>query len=191
MKFFRILFPGAVLICLAAICIQSLEAQTKKKPASKKGSAGVFTAVEAFTGGTGSGSGPVAEPYIGSQPCAKETDAQFSELENAPDLDAQLNGLILRAGDKDEWTRACAVYRLGEFGKAAQDALPLIIKLVRDEENPGVWGAVEDALWKIPPDASLTLAQRIKLAKDPDVYRRLYAVYTFGFLRPVPHSFQA
>src|SRR5678816_3426568 len=140
MNIFRILLSSAALCCLATFAAPSIQAQTKKKQPAKK----TVMAQEAYGVGAVSGSSS-AGPYLGLEPCAKETEAEIAELENAHDLEAQLTGLVRRAEDKDEWTRGCAVYRLGEFGKSAQDALPLIIKLVRDEDNPGVWGAVEDA----------------------------------------------
>ena len=131
------------------------------------------------------------EPYLGLEPCAKETSNQITELENANGLNDQLEVLVKRVQDQDRWTRACAIYRLGEFGAAAQDALPLIIKLLKDEKDGEVWGNVKDALWKIPPDRNLRIEQRIRLSKDPDAYRRIYGLYSLSFFRPIPGTFEA
>ncbi len=130
------------------------------------------------------------EPYLGLEPCAKETPEQISEIENAADTNAQVLLLVNRTADKDEWLRACSVYRLGEFRDSATFALPVIIKLLHDEENGAVWTHAETALWKIPP-TRVPLPERIALTKDLDVYKRLFGVYSLGYYKfPMTNSNQ-
>jgi HEAT repeat protein len=131
------------------------------------------------------------EPYLSLEPCAKETPEQIAELENAADKNAQLLTLVKRIGEKDDWLRACSIYRLGEFRNAAQDALPVIIKLLHDEKNDDIWRHAEDALWKIPPDRNIPLAERIRISQNGDVYQRLYAIYSLGYFKPIANTLQA
>ena len=131
------------------------------------------------------------EPYLSLEPCAKETAEQISEMENAPDKNLQIEILLKRIDEKDEWVRACAIYRLGEFRKEARDALPVIIKLLRDEANQDVWRHVEEALWKIPPSADISLSERIRMSKSENVYLRIYGIYSLGYFKPVAASFEA
>lgn len=162
-------------------------AQKKKKKKIKIET----VAVPAMAIGSGTISLPKSEPFLGLEPCAKETPEQISELENAPDTGKQVEILLKRIEEKDDWLRSCAIYRLGEFRSAAQDALPVIVKLLRDEKNDNVWRHVEDALWKIPPGRNSPLPERIELAKSEDVYVRIFGVYSLSYFRPVPGSFQA
>jgi HEAT repeat protein len=139
---------------------------------------------------SGSGIG-MTEPSIILEPCAKETPEQISELENAPDTNKQLEILVKRTAETDDWRRACAMYRLGEFRSAASAALPVILKLLRDEKNQDVWIHVEGALWKIAPDRNLPLRKRLELAKDSDVYLRIYGVYSLSYSKVPAGTFEA
>ena len=157
----------------------------KNKKSSEKKAIGIFNIKEAE-------SSPVKrEPSLILEPCAKETPEQIAELESAADKTGQLQILTKRINDKDDWLRACAIYRLGEFRGEAQESLPVIIKLLHDEENDAVWTHVETALWKISPDKNISLNKRIELSKNPDVYLRLYGVYSLAYFRQVPNTFQA
>lgn len=179
------------LMVLGLLFNTNLTAQKRKPSAKKKKAVNekkvlVVTRIES-TGGISIN----REPYLSLEPCAKETPEQIAELENAADKNTQLKILVKRIGEQDDWLRACSIYRLGEFGNAAQDALPLIIKLLHDEKNDDVWRHVENALWKIPPDRNIPLAERIRISQNGDVYQRLYAIYSLAYFKPLANSFQA
>jgi HEAT repeat protein len=179
-------------MCLIAFLLMTAGGQQSPKSAKGRTKPQPVKHVYVTLGSASASGGPMnREPYLSLEPCAKETDAQISDLENADNLEKQLNILVLRAQDSDSWNRACAVYRLGEFRSSAQDALPLIIKLLKDEKDESVWIHVETALWKVPPDRNTPLEKRIQLARDQDVYGRLLAVYSLGYFKPVAGSFQA
>jgi len=180
-----------LLLTSAIVFPESLFAQKKKKTVRKKASPTIRT--------VGVERGPVSiasveykrEPFLGLEPCAKETPEQISELETAPDKNKQVEILVERAGNTDEWVRACAIYRLGEFRQAAQLALPVIIKLLRDEKTDGVWNHVEKAMWKIPPNPNIPIQVRLRNAEIGDVYDRLYAIYALFYFKSVPNSNEA
>ncbi len=191
-KFFTLLLLLLVGFSLT-ITITAQKPKPKKK-ADKKASPKIVvqeaTPVmkgDADAGGTANGGSKslIVEPYLGLEPCAKETPEQISELETASDKNKQLEILVKRIGNENEWLRACSVYRLGEFRTAAQPALPVILKLLRDEENSDVWRHVETALWKIPPQANIPLQDRMKMAHNLDVYIQLYGIYSLSYFKPV------
>lgn len=183
----KLSFTFGVLIffsCLIGVNAQKNESKKKEEKRGGTGSAASIVLIE----------NPLEikrEPYLGLEPCAKETPAQISELENAADKNAQVLTLVKRIADRDEWLRACAVYRLGEFRASATDVLPVVIKLLRDEENRAVWTHVEDALWKIPPPLNVPIAEKTALTKDFDVYKRLYGVYSLSYFKYSPTSNEA
>ncbi len=196
MKIYKLLLVALYFLTIFSLSTSYFFAQTKKIPKSKKKTAGSMVKPAATGGGFGGGFVEVVgetkrEPYLGLEPCAKETPEQISELENAADVNSQVQILTKRTGEKDEWIRACAVYRLGEFKENAKDALPVIIKLLRDEQNNSVWTHVEDALWKIPPNPNIPLQQRIEFLKSIDVYTRIYGVYSLGYFKLIPKTHQA
>jgi HEAT repeat protein len=173
---------------------QKRKSDTKKKKTEKiyiKTDKDAMISLGKGTGVSGGGSLVPMETSMILEPCAKETAAQISELEDAPDTNKQLEILIKRIDDKDDWLRACAVYRLGEFGAAAAEALPVILKLLRDEKNEDVWVHIQQALWKVPPDRNLPLRQRLELAKNADVYLRIYGVYALSYAKVPPATFEA
>lgn len=185
-KFIRLLPIVASLLLVSTIAVRSAVGQGPKRAGGSRSTVN--------TGGTLSAGPATASkrgPYLSLEPCEKETVDQIAELENAKDVGSQLRSLELRAGDNNEWVRACAVYRLGQFGPAAQSSLMLIIKLLKDENNADVWSQVESALWKIPPDPRLSLEQRVKLSQDPDVYIRLYGLYALACSNPLRGSLGA
>lgn len=170
----------------------NVEAQKRKKTVKKKQTVNKKKEVPLFKAVvTTGGSSFKSEPYLALEPCAKETTEQITELENAADKNKQLELLVKRIGSGDEWLRACSIYRLGEFRAAAQNALPVIIKLLHDETNHDVWTHVENAMWKIPPDPNVPLAENIEISRGGDVYERLYAIYSLSYFKPIPASFQA
>ncbi|HQU85634.1 MAG TPA: HEAT repeat domain-containing protein [Pyrinomonadaceae bacterium] len=184
-----------LLLTSAIVFPESLFAQKKAKNPKKKATA--ITKSVGVSDGVGIGSGSLKlatverEPYLGLEPCAKETPEQISELETATDKHKQVEILVERAGNSDEWIRACAVYRLGEFRQAARASLPLIIKLLRDEQNNQVWTHVETAMWKIPPAGNIPLETKLRNAVIGDVYDRLYAIFSLAYLKLSANSFQA
>lgn len=189
MKVFRTFLAVLTLVCSVISLAQFADAQARRQR-KKSVSGGQGSGIAISAGAVTTSSETKTEPNLLTAPCAKESESQILELENAPDLNAQLVNLVTRARDKDVWTRSCAVYRLGRFGAAAQDTLPLMIQLLREERDTAVWGHVNAAFWRIPPDRSLKLEQRIKLAKDPDVQRRIYGLYTLAHFRTPAASFQ-
>ena len=190
-------FTGLILTLLFIGFLTSEKSFAQKRKSQSKTKKQSVKAIEAVTPaillrGSGGASGSYKpEPYLSLEPCAKETPEQIAELENAGDAKQQVEILLKRIDEKDDWLRACSIYRLGEFRASAREALPLIIKLLRDEKNDDIWRHVEDALWKIPPDANLPLRERIELSKNNDVYLRLYGVYSLGYFKPVAGTFQA
>ena len=86
--------------------------------------------------------------------------------------------------DSDPMTRACAAKQLGYLGRQANNASPDLIKLLRDEQNDGVRGNVADALWETGPAEMPEVRELIELAKDTDVYVRLYASFALGYFTP-------
>lgn len=183
-----------LLLTSAIVFPENLFAQKKKKTVRKKKATatktvGVGLKIRvALIDGVGEYK---REPYLGLEPCAKETPEQISELETATDKNKQVEILVGRAGNTDEWIRACAVYRLGEFRQAAQPALPVIIKLLRDEQNGQVWTHVETAMWKIPPARNIPLETKLRDAVIGDVYDRLYAIFSLAYLKLSPNTFQS
>jgi HEAT repeat protein len=189
----KFIFSLWCLLIAALLFTNSTTGQKRKSTGKKKKeNIVVITSVPMVIEGTAGGSlSNNGEPYLSLEPCAKETPEQISELENAPDADAQVEILLKRVNEKDDWLRSCAIYRLGEFHDKAQDALPVIIRLLRDEENKDVWRHVETALWKIPPGQNTPLREKIELSKNENVYIKIYGVYSLGYSRPVAGSFQA
>lgn len=187
-KFLFLVFLAAAFFC----AVGDAAAQSKKrkaKPAANK-RAPVAT-VRAETRAVVVGIGSVEakqEPSLILEPCAKETPEQIGELEGAADKTAQIKILLDRIGAANDWTRACAIYRLGEFRTDAREALPVVIKLLRDEEKSEIWTHVETALWKIPPEPSLPLAERVRLAESADVYLKIYGIFTLAYYRVPPAS---
>lgn len=178
-----------LLLTSAIVFPESLFAQKKKKTVKKKAMPVLkIRAVSADESGISSTY--KREPFLGLEPCAKETPEQISELETAPDKNKQVEILVGRAGNTDEWIRACAVYRLGEFRHASRAALPVIIKLLHDEKNNKVWTHVEKAMWKIPPDDNIPFENHLRSAVVGDVYDRLYAIRSFAYLNFPPNTYQ-
>lgn len=172
----------AFLLLIGLVSVTGIFAQDKKDE-KKDEPAGTITRLE--NSGSGEGGGIYErEPYLGLEPCAKETSGQISELENAPDKNKQLEILIKRIGEEDRWIRACSIYRLGEFRDAAKPALPVIIKLLRDEKDTAVWTHVDKALWKVPPESGLSIQERIQMLNSPNVYTRIYGVYALSYFKP-------
>lgn len=191
----HILLALCLLLISAIVFPGSLFAQKTKKTVKKEELPKIRVVGAATDGSIGTGSpGGAAykrEPYLGLEPCAKETPEQISELENAPDKNKQVEILVERAGNKDDWIRACAVYRLGEFRHASRTALPVIIRLLHDEKSNEVWAHVQTAMWKIPPDDNISLENYLRSATVGDVYDRLYAIRAFAYLNFPPNTHQA
>src|SRR5690606_14555376 len=123
------------------------------------------------------------EPSIWLEPCAKETEEQRAELENASDLGAQLKILNERLESTSSWDRACAVVRAGKFGPDATPLLPKLIQMLRDEEDRAVGSRIDRSIWTIPTQKGIPLDERIALTKDPNVYQRLFGAYSLLHIR--------
>ena len=165
-----------------------LLAQTKKKTARKKpvaakksSSPRLGTAVPMMTV---FGVDKAPTKYLRLEPCANETPEQIAEVENARDADQQVGILINRLTNKDEWIRGCAIFRLKSFGKFASPALPLLFKLLRDDDTDGISDHASLAIYDIPPDKAYSYRDWLKMAEDTDVYRRMYGVWALGYYAP-------
>ena len=168
-------------------------AQAKKKSSVKKkrpAKAIPILLESPVLGGGGFGSGSVETPkYLSLEPCGKETPAQIAELENAKDAQQQVQILSDRLADKDQWTRGCAIYRLGTFKSLSSSPLPLIIKLLRDDRTDGIFSVAEEAVYKIPPPPALQFKDLGPMTEDTNVYNRLYATWAIGYYNYISGSF--
>ena len=170
---------------LLACSTDAFPQKRKKKPA-KKPVERVFT-IKA----SGSAEAYKPEPFLSLEPCAKETDEQIAELENGTDSAAQVNTLVSRLTSDDRWVRGCAIYRLGEFGSASTDALPVLLKILDDNEDYEFWNLADRAIWNIPPGKGYLQAEQIRDAKSPEDSKRLYAVLALSSFRYPPTTMQA
>ncbi len=182
-----------VLITFAFGMPADLLAQAKKKTvrkspaaAKKRPSAGIGTAAPMAVFSLEESPRLVPDPpkHLWLEPCAKETPEQIAEVENARDADQQAGILTNRLTSKDEWIRGCAIYRLKSFGKFASPALPLLFKLLRDDDTDGIYYHVFFAIYSIPPGKAYSYRDWLKMAEDTDVYRRLYGVWALGYYTP-------
>jgi HEAT repeat protein len=128
---------------------------------------------------------PDPPKYLWHEPCAKETGEQIAELESAKNSAEQVRTLSDRLANNDEWVRGCALYRLGTFKSYSAPALPLIIKLLRDDRTEGMFHLASDAIYSIPPPPVSYTSERLDLAKSLDVYNRIYGLWALGYFKPM------
>ena len=124
------------------------------------------------------------EINITLRPCQGQQPGNVLGVDGQATVAERVIRFTRKLRDADPMTRACAAKQLGDLGRQANNASPDLIKLLHDEENDGVRGNVADALWQTGPVEMPEVRELIELAKDPDVYVRLYASFALGYFTP-------
>jgi HEAT repeat protein len=118
------------------------------------------------------------------RPCQGQPPGNVLGVDEKASVDERVMRFTRKLRDADPMTRACAAKQLGYLGREASNASPDLIKLLHDEESDGVRGNVADALWTTGPAEMPQIRELIELAKDTDVYVRLYASFALGYFMP-------
>lgn len=87
---------------------------------------------------------------ISLNPCKDETPGDVLGVSEKGATPQSVTAFITKLRDPDPKARACAARQLGYFGAEAKDALPHIVKRMREEEHDGVSVNLSQALWAVP-----------------------------------------
>jgi HEAT repeat protein len=126
------------------------------------------------------------EVMITLNPCKGETPGNVLGISEQLETARRVAGFVAKLRDPAPKTRACAARQLGYLGAEAKDALPHIIKRMREEEHAGASVNVSEALWSIGPDTKLTIDEWLESLHAVDADVRLYAAFALGYYRPHP-----
>ena len=123
---------------------------------------------------------------ISLNPCKGETPGDVLGVSEQVETPRRVTAFTGKLRDPDPKVRACAARQLSYLGAEAKDALPHIIKRMREEEHDGVKVNLSDALWAIGPDTKSTVDEWLKALRDDDAEVRFYAAFALGYYRPHP-----
>ena len=126
------------------------------------------------------------EVMISLYPCKGETPGNVLGVSEQQEVAKRVAGFVAKLRDPAPKARACAARQLGYLGPEAQEALPHLLKLVREEENADVRGNVSEALWGVGPGSGLDVDELLASIKSPDVEVRFYSAFALGYYRPHP-----
>jgi HEAT repeat protein len=124
------------------------------------------------------------ESTITLNPCKGEQPGNVLGVNEQAEARQRVTGFVKKLREADPKVRACAARQLGYLGPEAEDALPHLISMMRDEKHTGVVVNVSDALWQIGPGNKFILSDWLEKSKDPDAYVRLYAAFALGYYTP-------
>lgn len=126
------------------------------------------------------------EMDISLNPCKGETPGNVLGVSEQGETSKRVAGFVAKLRDADPKARACAARQLGYLGAEARDALPQLIRRLREEEHSGVGGNLSEALWAVGPDTRATPEEWLESARAGDAEVRLYAAFALGYYRPHP-----
>lgn len=126
------------------------------------------------------------ETNITLNPCIGETPDNVLGVGEKGATQQRVTAFIAKLRDPDPKARACAARQLGYLGSEAKDALPHIVRRMREEEHDGVSVNLSRALWAIGPDTKSTVAEWIESLRADDVDVRSYAAFALGYYKPHP-----
>jgi HEAT repeat protein len=182
---------GLLTISLKLICFLALGhalfintgcGQEKQANEKTKGNSTTSATVEVrVTGVNGSGERDIT---ITLYPCKGEQPGNVLGISEQLETPQRVAAFIKKLSEPDPKVRACAAKQLGYIGTEAKDAVPNLIKLLRDEEDRGVGVNISEALGDIGPETKSTVPERLEMIKDQDVYIRLYGAFALGYYKP-------
>lgn len=126
------------------------------------------------------------EMNITLNPCKGETPGNVLGISEKGLTQQRVTAFVAKLRDPDPMARACAARQLGYLGAEARDALPHIVRRMREEEHDGVGVNLSKALWEIGPDTKSTVAEWIESLRSDDVDVRSYAAFALGYYKPHP-----
>lgn len=126
------------------------------------------------------------ETTISLSPCKGETPGNVLGVSEQADAPRRVAAFVGKLRDADPKVRACAARQLGYLGAEAREALPHIIRRMREEEHDGVGVNLSEALWAIGPDTKAGVGEWLESLHAGDAEVRLYAAFALGYYRPLP-----
>lgn len=126
------------------------------------------------------------ETNITLNPCIGETPGDVLGVSEKGETPQRVTAFVTKLRDPNPKARACAARQLGYLGAEAKDALPHIVRRMREEEHDGVSVNLSQALWAIGPDTKSTVAEWIESLRSDDVDVRSYAAFALGYYKPHP-----
>jgi HEAT repeat protein len=126
------------------------------------------------------------ETTISLNPCKGETPGEVLGVSEQADAPRRVAAFVGKLRDAEPKARACAARQLGYLGAEARDALPHIIRRMREEEHDGVGVNLSEALWAIGPDTKAGVGEWLESLHADDAEVRLYAAFALGYYKPHP-----
>jgi HEAT repeat protein len=126
------------------------------------------------------------EADISLNPCKGETPGNVLGVSEQSEAPQRVAAFLGKLRDPDPKTRACAARQLGYLGADAREALPHIIRQMREDEHNGVRANLTDALWAIGPDTKATVDEWLAAIRADDSEVRLYGAFALGYYKPHP-----
>lgn len=179
-----LLFSFIIAATLETACTQSKPAgQNAGKAGDAQASTSSMTGVGIMVDGK-----PVddREITISLNPCKGETPGNVLGISEQVEIRHRVAAFIGKLRDPDPKARACAARQLGYLGAEAKEALPHLIKLIREEEHNGVSVNLSEALWAIGPDTKATVDEWLGAINNEDTEVRVYGAFALGYYRPHP-----
>jgi HEAT repeat protein len=119
-------------------------------------------------------------------PCKGETPGNVLGVGEQWEMTKRVAGFVARLRDTDPKARACAARQLGYLGAEARDALPVLVRRLREDGHRGVGVNLSTALWEIGPDKRAKVEEWLESARAEDAEVRLYAAFALGYYKPHP-----
>lgn len=186
-------FPGLRFTLLSALVFAAVveTACVRNKPAGQNA-----TTAGGAQSGASRGAGVIVtvdgktvndhETTISLNPCKGETPGDVLGVSEQAEVPQRVAAFVGKLRDADPKTRACAARQLGYMGAEARDALPHLIRRMREEEHDGVGVNLSEALWAIGPDTRATVGEWLESLRAEDAEVRLYAAFALGYYKPHP-----
>lgn len=185
-SFFRIR-PILLSTLIIAATAQTACAQSKPagQDAGKAGEPRVGISTERVVVVTADGK-TADDTMVTLNPCKGETPGDVLGVSEQLETPRRVAAFIAKLRDPDPKTRACAARHLGYLGADAREALPHIIKRMREDEHDGVGVNLSEALWAIGPDTRATVEEWLESISAKDAEVRFYSAFALGYYRPHP-----
>lgn len=177
--FLLALLPIAI---VETACANSAAQEAGRRGPSQSGTPVVIGPVVTVNGATADD----RDVVITLNPCQGETPGNVLGVSEQAETPRKVTAFVSKLRDPDPKVRACAARQLGYLGAEAKDALPHVIRRMREEEHSGVSVNLSEAFWAIGPDTKSTVDEWLKSLRDDDAEVRYYAAFALGFYKPLP-----